>query len=138
MTIDLRLKGSVQNEIVKVHIKAEQRRNSRCAKQMFLAETIRFWRKCTQLIDAAVNPAAHQNSIIVRRASQCQNQSSSPCVRIANTEACAPVINRPRPLQYMVGEARMAAHTSRFASGRPVFAPALLSGGREPHRRACN
>ena len=40
MTIDLRLKESVQNEIVKVHIKAEQRRNSRCAKQMCLAETI--------------------------------------------------------------------------------------------------
>lgn len=32
MTIDLRLKGSVQNEIVKVHIKAEPRRNSRYAK----------------------------------------------------------------------------------------------------------
>ena len=87
MTIDLCLKQSVQNAIVKVHVKAEQRRNSRCAKQMWLAQTILFWRKCTQLIDASVNPAAHQNSIIVRRASQCQNQSSSPCVRIANAEA---------------------------------------------------
>lgn len=47
MTIDLRLKGSVKNAIVKVHIKAEPRRNSRCAKQMCLTKTIRFWRKCT-------------------------------------------------------------------------------------------
>ena len=28
----------------------------------------------------------------------------------------------------MVGAAWMAAHTSRFASGRPVFAPAILYG----------
>ena len=29
----------------------------------------------------------------------------------------------------MVGAAWMAAHTSSFAAGRPVFAPALLSAG---------
>ena len=29
----------------------------------------------------------------------------------------------------MVGAARMAAHTSCFAAGRPVFAPALLLAG---------
>ena len=33
----------------------------------------------------------------------------------------------PRALQFMVGAAWMAAHTSGFASGRPVFAAALLS-----------
>ena len=134
MTIDLCLKQSVQNAIVKVHVKAERRRNSRCAKQMCLAETIRFWRKCTQLIDAAVNPAAHQNN---SKARQPVPKSKQLSVR-ENSEhrSLPPAINLPRPLQYMVGEARMAAHTSRFASGRPVFAPAILYGGREPHRRA--